>query len=310
MTVSTELAVIHDEGAIEVSDPQAYVELACQRAKAWLVQALECRDVEQLVEIRSQAEAIRAYTHQKELGKDAELSATEIIRRAERAIHLAVDRAREQGEILRIGQTARRPGHHVRGPNMVKTLGEVGINRAALASTTPLAKDVSDELFEEATAQARAERDLSRANLIRKIKGKATLLPLLSRLETVTELARSGASSRQMAEKLGVRADRITALAREHGIDIPADRIVGRTRHIDPDRIVRETINTLEGIEYNLNLLTAADYTVFTSDQATQWLGMLNSPIKCVRTLQKELINRVNEANSTIDIDRSEESST
>jgi hypothetical protein len=64
----------------QAADPASYVVLACERAKTWLTQALEHGDIEQIVELKSQAEAIRVYTAQKQIGKDAELAAAEIVR--------------------------------------------------------------------------------------------------------------------------------------------------------------------------------------------------------------------------------------
>ena len=49
-----------------------FVALACERAKDWLVAAVERGDIEVIVETRAQGEAIRIYTAQKNIGKDAE----------------------------------------------------------------------------------------------------------------------------------------------------------------------------------------------------------------------------------------------
>ena len=81
------LALAADPDVIERSaDPAEFVVQACQRAKAWLREALEHGEIEQIAEIKSQAEAIRVYTTQKQLGTDAQLAAAEIVRRAERGI--------------------------------------------------------------------------------------------------------------------------------------------------------------------------------------------------------------------------------
>ena len=76
---------------------------ACQRAKAWLREALEHGEIEQIAEIRSQAEAIRVYTTQKQLGTDAQLAAAEIVRRAERGIGVTIRRGQQDGEIAKRG---------------------------------------------------------------------------------------------------------------------------------------------------------------------------------------------------------------
>src|SRR5215470_17892519 len=99
-----DLALATDPDVIERwADPAGFVVQACQRAKAWLQEALEHGDIEQVAEIKSQAEAVRVYTTQKQLGKDAQLAAVEIVRRAERGIGIAIRRGQHDGEIARRG---------------------------------------------------------------------------------------------------------------------------------------------------------------------------------------------------------------
>jgi len=87
------------------ADPAGFVMAACERARAWLREALEHGQIEQIAELKSQAEAVRVYTAQKQLGKDAQLAAAEIVRRAERGIGVAIRRGQAAGEI------SRRAGH-------------------------------------------------------------------------------------------------------------------------------------------------------------------------------------------------------
>jgi len=79
------------------ADPGEFVIQACQRARAWLREALEHGDIGQIAELRSRAEAVRVYSAQKQLGKDAQLAAAEIVRRAEQGLAGAVARDREPG---------------------------------------------------------------------------------------------------------------------------------------------------------------------------------------------------------------------
>jgi hypothetical protein len=83
--MAADLVLAVDPGVVErAADPAAFVVAACERAKAWLEEALEHGEIEQIAEIKSQAEAVRVYTAQKQLGRDAQLAAAEIVRRAER----------------------------------------------------------------------------------------------------------------------------------------------------------------------------------------------------------------------------------
>jgi hypothetical protein len=86
-----DLALAADPHMVErLVDPAGFVVAACERAKAWLTEALEAGEIERIAELKSQAEAVRVYTAQKRLGREAELAAAEVVRRAERGIGLAI----------------------------------------------------------------------------------------------------------------------------------------------------------------------------------------------------------------------------
>ncbi|WP_055751031.1 hypothetical protein [Frankia sp. AvcI1] len=71
----------------------------------------------------TQAEAIRIYTTSKQLGKDAELSAAEIVRRAERGIGIAIRRGQEAGAIAKRGDIGGRGAPGVIGSDLGSTRG-------------------------------------------------------------------------------------------------------------------------------------------------------------------------------------------
>jgi hypothetical protein len=123
--MAADLALAAGPGQVERSaDPAQFVVQACQRAKAWLTEALEHGEIEQIAELKSQAEAVRVYTAQKQLGKDAQLAAAEIVRRAERGIGLAVRRGQHDGQIARRGDRGGCGAPGVRGGDPGATRGE------------------------------------------------------------------------------------------------------------------------------------------------------------------------------------------
>ena len=150
---------------------------ACQRAKAWLREALEHGEIEQIAEIKSQAEAVRVYTTQKQLGKDAQLAAAEIVRRAERGIGVAIRRGQQTGEIAKRGDRGGRGAAGIHGGNPNDRcddhLGSPGSffrHADERADTYAMTDGVSDADFEDAIGEAKAEGNLSRANVVRKIR--------------------------------------------------------------------------------------------------------------------------------------------
>lgn len=169
----TDLAIPDYSAEIErAADPAAYVIQACERAKVWLAQVLEHGEIDQIVELKSQAEAIRVYTMSKQLGQDAQLSAAEIVRRAERGIGLAVRKGQRDGEINRHGENR----HTLDGRDATiyekRSVGEFFARPQERADTYAMTDDVSDERFEEAITEAKAEGNLSRANVVRKVRSE------------------------------------------------------------------------------------------------------------------------------------------
>jgi hypothetical protein len=167
--VSADLAVLaKDPSALDrASDPGEFVVLACERAKQWLTEALAHGEITQIVEIKSQAEAIRVYTAQKQIGKDAELAAAEVVRRAERGIGVAIRRGQDAGEIKTPGQTDYR--HAGRNATNVP---DVFAHNQERKDVYALTDDVTDEQFDTAVDEAKTEGNLSRANVVRKVKGE------------------------------------------------------------------------------------------------------------------------------------------
>lgn len=176
------LAEMNTDIADRAADPAEFVIACCERAKQWLGDLLEDGSIEQIVEMKSQAEAIRVYTVQKNLGKDAELAAAEIVRRAERGIGLAIRRGQEAGEIARRGQGAGNPpgakGDRVDSgislPSEFATHSELAGNGAGFYH---MSDGVPDEQFDAAIEAAKEEGNLSRANVVRKVRGEAPAAP-------------------------------------------------------------------------------------------------------------------------------------
>jgi hypothetical protein len=281
--MAADLALAAAPGQVERSaDPAQFVVQACQRAKAWLTEALEHGEIEQIAELKSQAEAVRVYTAQKQLGKDAQLAAAEIVRRAERGIGLAVRRGQHDRQIARRGDRGGCGAPGVRGGDPGATRGEhlgspAGFfrNDKERADCYAMADGVSDADFEHALGQAKGDGDLSRANVVRKIRRRhggppesagqefpdpADWSPQAAarRRELIGELAGSGMSSAQIGDRLDVGAGRVRQLAREHGITIRADAVVGRARRLDSGRILRQTVHALEGLAMGVELADPA----------------------------------------------------
>ena len=166
--MSADLAVYAtDPSGLDRLDRQSVVALL-ERGKTWLTMAVE-RDAEvgDLVEFKGQAETVRVYTVQKQLGKDAELAAAELVRRAERGIGLAIRKGQEAGEILRVGE------HRSGLPDEKISPAQFFNGGGETADTYAVTDGVTDEQFEAGLAEAKAEQNLARANVVRKVTGRS-----------------------------------------------------------------------------------------------------------------------------------------
>jgi hypothetical protein len=293
------------------ADPGEFIIQACDRAKSWLREALDHGDIAQIAECKSRAEAIRVYAMSRQLGKDAQFAATEIIRRAERGIGVAIRRGQQDGEIRSRGQSrvVHQPGNNglVASPTDFATEDELTGNRAGIYHLTD---GVPEEMFEQVLAAAKAEGNLSRSNLVRKIRQRRSPEPARrdpqpagrgeqvpgpadwsqaarqARLDLIARYAAGRMSSRQIGELLGISDRRVRELARDHQIEIPADAVVGRTRRLDSARIVREIASQLEGMAMSIELASLAE---LDPAEAAEWAASIARSARALSRFARQI---------------------
>jgi hypothetical protein len=282
-----------------IGDPGASVVAALSTAKGWLEQA-RVIDLPDVVEAKARAEAIRCYVAQKELGQEAELAAAEIVRRAERRIGELVREGQAAGEIRRQGEHAHVANQYgavdSQGTNCSPKLSPEGMFSGAKdrAETYAMTDDVSPEEFEEALGEAKAEANLTRKNVVRKVRevkeervgpGRSKL-PRAERIAQIQDLAKRGHSSEQIGSQLGIQPGHVRRLAAEEGIPLQADEAMGRARRIDPNRIVRETVATLEGL---VSILDLVDLDCVDHTSVDEWTTSLRRSLRSLQRFTKEL---------------------
>lgn len=298
--MTADLALAADPGFIERSaDPGEFIIQACERAKTWLREALENGDIDQIAELKSQAEAVRVYTMQKQLGKDAQLSATEIVRRAERGIGTAIRRGQAEGSIGQKGGRPRKlPGETTGFPRPVTDFASYDDLRGNGAGIYDMTDGISDEDFEAAVTEARAEGALTRANVVRKLRRKnanpkpipdpadRTTTAAVQRRKLIREYAGNGYSSRQIGELIGINPGTVRQIARNCDITIGADAVVTNTRHLDSSRIVRETVHSLEALAMGIELADAAE---LDPAEAKDWAVSMSASIRVLSRFTRQI---------------------
>ena len=173
--MSTELVVAATPDEIGELEPKARAELvthALVESKQWLAVATKGTDPTPIAEFKAWAATVAEMTKQKGLAAEIQADALEMVRRAERGIGLAVRNGQGAGAIgtrADGGWTARLQD---RETELKMTTDEIFTSNQQRTETYVMTDDVTDEQFEEALTEAREEGNLSRANVVRKIKGE------------------------------------------------------------------------------------------------------------------------------------------
>jgi ParB-like chromosome segregation protein Spo0J len=111
-----------------------------------------------------------------------------------------------------------------------------------------------------------------------------------ARIEQARDLASTGRTSGQIAAAIGMSEASAKEMFRREGIDIPADRVVGRAHRLNANRVVEQTVRAAEP---SPELLAAINYGDLDRALLGEWISSLSESLKALRslktTLEKEL---------------------
>lgn len=109
------------------------------------------------------------------------------------------------------------------------------------------------------------------------------------RRDRMREMAANGYTSRQIASELGLSENGCRDTMRSIGVDVPADRAVGKTKRHDSNRIVEQIVADAENLIEGVNLI---DYDDLDRTQIAEWLRSLQASREklgsFIRRLMKE----------------------
>jgi len=107
-----------------------------------------------------------------------------------------------------------------------------------------------------------------------------------ARVEKARDLADTGHSSSQIAHALGMSEASARKMFRREGIDIPADRVVGRARRLNANRVIEQTVRA---VEPSTELLAAINYRDLDYALLGEWISSLSESLKALKTLMNTL---------------------
>jgi hypothetical protein len=248
------------EAEIAVSD-------MLNHAYSWLSRAVASTDTDPMhvKEVRAYAYTISEATKQRDLSRSIQLDAQEMARRADYALAKAIRDGQQPGE----NHTVARQGENLNAKGSLKeplhSQYEFASHKELQGQTQgtgilALADNASPAEFEEALTEAKAEGNLSRANLVRKVSPE-----------------------RHDSEPDVIDVDSET-------VDVETGEVVEET----PKRLnrsMRICATTVGDLETTMTLLSYIDYESITTTQARDWAARLEEPMKALRKFNTQ-INR------------------
>lgn len=295
MTVSTELVPVGNMAELERLDPQSR-EIAVTKmlgeARTWLAHAVAATEPAKVAEFKAWVATVEESTKQLNLSKEIQTDSSEMVRHAERGLGVAVRAAQDAGEMRRYGERLAE-----NEPNADATrYSPTGLFRHTneRSDIYAMTDGVSDEVFEGAIHEAKSEGNLSRTNVIRKIKSIAsTTMTKSQRVEKIRELAPTGHSSDQIAKQVSVRAEHVRELARENKIEIPADKVMSGLHRVNHDRVIAAVVLDASHV-VSPSLIEQVNFAELNRESLGEWVSSLSDSIRALQALKRDLEKELN----------------
>jgi hypothetical protein len=114
--------------------------------------------------------------------------------------------------------------------------------------------------------------------------------PMAVRAKEIADLAVAGATSPQIARQLGLREERVRDIAAACGLVIPGDQVTNKTRRLDPNHVMEQTVTEIsESVDTTIGLLQGR-WSDLDPERIEQWRDSLEAAIRSVNRLIKELM--------------------
>lgn len=272
------------------------------QARDWLATCVEMTGPEQIAAAKAEIATAAEATKQLRLSKEIQLDAQEMVRRAEYALGKAIRKGQAEGTVRTRGQHGsaydRWNGVHRETKNSTKPSPTDYAPPHELNGKTgqegiyAMSDDVTPDDFDDAIDEAKAEGNLSRANVVRKIKDIKDGGPETrkQRADKIAELAAQGLTSRQMADQVGVSEISVRQIARDNGVDIPADRVTAKRHRLNAAHVLDNVTDAIEAAAYSLRQIDLSELGPEESRTAVDSLtSSMKSLAKEVKKIKESL---------------------
>jgi len=275
----------------DTHDRDLYVLEVCRMTTASLSRlAAEANTeaLDELWEMQQQVQGLAKGSSLHDARYEARIAVMELSRRIDRAIGVTVRAAQAKGLVQSLGDPT------AELPSPKRWVGR-GNTRQEMYGITDR---VSDEEFEAALSRARQDGNMSRRHVLACIRAAEQVgdwVPhrndhstagAARRRQLIREMAEEGKTSRDMERILGTLAQTVRLIARNNGIEIPAEKFVAKTRVHKADRIMEETVNSLSAIAMSMELVDPAE---IDRDKAAGWLSIIDSSVRTIKQVARSI---------------------
>lgn len=250
-------------------------------ARQWLASAVDLTGPAQIALAKAQIVTAETYAKELQLSKEIQMDAAEMVRRAEYSLDRAIRKGQDEGGIARRGdRVANHPDQKI-SPSSFFAGGQERSDAYQMGELEP-------EQFESVLTAAKDEGNLSRANVVRKVKGikDGSVETRDMRAEKIAELAASGHATRQIAPLVGITEETVTRIANDYSIEIPADRYVKNRRRLNSAEVLNKILVSLES---DIEFLALINPQEVQGEQIDSLIQSINALRKAANKIKESL---------------------
>jgi hypothetical protein len=255
------------------------VEDQCARIEAW---AETCANVAELRDAMNKCSAISEYLRLTATEGTARVETTK--RRLEMRVGLLLGPTRQgqksdDGPLHRDEEVA---GMH---DSQASTFRAMAADPDTVEEVISASTDTAPPSRRKVMDAIKAKRKPTEEDVLKKLSRAA----VAARVEKAKQMAAEGYTSRQIADAIEVTPGSFPEFRKRHGVDVPADAIVGKTRLLDADRMVAETVHTLEGAAMTVGLIGDPREAGLNPARIEDWATSLRSSLTVLTQFSKQL---------------------
>lgn len=127
------------------------------------------------------------------------------------------------------------------------------------------------------------------ASTCRAVLASAPTMTKEEKQARIAELAAAGVSAKQIGAEVDLVERVVRKYANETGVEITADKVMGRTRRLDANRVIQALVDKASYDIESDSVLDAIDFADLDAEMLPRWVSSLTDSIRSLTTLKNRL---------------------